>query len=171
MKLIYRGVSYEYNPPQVEYGDRAAVGKYRGVDIRFRNIQKAPVLKPTLDLIYRGSTYKVDPAPAPKAETAPRLSASDGASDLIYRGATYKINSAPAPEAKPAPALSISDRARVLMMDHHRSVKRRQQAMLARTDAQVGLDAKAASSFWNHIQGTAHPSFNDNYDRSHAALS
>lgn len=139
MKLTYRGVTYDYNPPQVEYGDRAAVGKYRGVDIRFRNIQKAPVLQPTLDLIYRGVAHTVNPAPVP--------------------------------ETAKAPALSVSDRARVLMMDHHRSVKRRQQAMLARTDAQVGLDAKAASSFWNHIQGTTHPSFNDSYDRSHAALS
>lgn len=139
MKLTYRGVTYDYNPPQVEYGDRAEVGKYRGLDIRFRNIKKAPVLQPTLDLIYRGVVHTTNPTPAP--------------------------------EAAKAPALSVSDRARFLMMDHHRSVKRRQQAMLARTDAQVGLNAKEASSFWNHIQGKVHPSFSDSYDRSHAALS
>jgi hypothetical protein len=61
MKLTYRGVSYEYNPPKVEYGDRTQVGKYRGVDIRFRNLPKAPVLQPTLDLVYRGAAYTTHP--------------------------------------------------------------------------------------------------------------
>lgn len=71
MKLTYRGVSYDYNPPKVEYGDRTQVGKYRGVDIRFRNIAKAPVLQPTLDLIYRGAAYTASPVePAAKAPSS-----------------------------------------------------------------------------------------------------
>ncbi|WP_088890125.1 DUF4278 domain-containing protein [Leptolyngbya ohadii] len=141
MKLNYRGVSYEYNAPKVEYGDPTQVGKYRGLDIRFRNIKKAPVLQPTLDLIYRGVAHTANPAPATETQT------------------------------EKVPALSVQDRARVLMMDRHRSVKRRQQAMLARSDERVGLDASQASTFWNHIQGKVHPSFGENYDRSHAALS
>jgi hypothetical protein len=141
MKLNYRGVSYEYNAPQVEYGDATQVGKYRGLDIRFRNIKKAPVFQPTLDLIYRGVAHTANPASATETQT------------------------------EKAPALSVQDRARVLMMDHHRSVKRRQQAMLSRLDAQVGLEATEASSFWNHVQGKVHPAFSESYDRSHAALS
>lgn len=71
MKLTYRGVSYDYNPPQVEYGDRTQVGKYRGVDIRFRNIPKAPVLQPTLDLLYRGVAHVAHPVePAAKAPSS-----------------------------------------------------------------------------------------------------
>lgn len=147
MKLTYRGVTYDYNPPKVEYGDRTQVGKYRGVDIRFRNIAKPPVLQPTLDLIYRGVHYTTNAAEAPA--TAP----------------------VPAVATTAASAPSVQEQARWLMMSHHRNVKRRQQAMLGRLDQEVGLTATQANRFWNHIRGTAHPSFNDSYDRSHVAMS
>lgn len=141
MKLTYRGVSYDYNPPQVEYGDMAQAGKYRGLDIRFRNPKKVPVLQPTLDLVYRGVAYTTD------------------------SGATAET----APETAKTP--SVQERARVLMMDHHRKVKQRQQVMLSRLDSRVGLPTDEATRYWNHIQGKVHPSFGENYDRSHAALS
>ena len=150
MKINYRGVSYEYNPPTVEYGDPTQTGKYRGVDIRFRNPKKVPVQQPTLDLVYRGVAYTTNPVEtvvAPQAETTPET----------------------APVA--APALTIQERARVLMMGHHRKVKQRQQAMLSRSDARVGLSVDEATHFWNHIQGKVHPSFGDTYDRSGAAFS
>lgn len=146
MKINYRGVSYEYNPPKVEYGNltqsgKSHSGKYRGVDVRFRNPQKSPVLQPTLDLVYRGVAYTNN---APEAEAA---------------------------EVSQTPALTIQDRARALMMNHHRKVKQRQQAMLSRADARVGLPIAEASRFWNHIQGKVYPSFSDSYDRSSATLS
>jgi hypothetical protein len=109
MKLTYRGVSYEYNAPQVEYGDATQVGKYRGLDIRFRNLKKALVLQPTLDLLYRGVAYTANPAPATETQT------------------------------EQAPAQSVQERARVLMMNHHRSEKQRQQSMLTRSDQRMGL--------------------------------
>lgn len=146
MKLTYRGVSYDYNPPKVEYGDRAEVGKYRGVDIRFRNLKKPPVLQPTLDLIYRGVAYKTNPTEK-VAEVSPTVAAT--------------VPSAP----------SIRERARLLMMGHHKNVKRRQQAMLSRLDAEVGLPTSEAAHFWNHVRGEVHPSFSASYDRSHAAMS
>lgn len=149
MKINYRGLSYEYNPPKVEYGDLTQSGKYRGVDIRFRNPQKAPVMQATLDLVYRGSAYTThspETAEATQADVTPA-------------------------EPVKSPALSIQARARVLMMNHHRQVKQRQQSMLSRSDARVGLPTGEASRFWNHIQGTVHPSFGDSYDRSGAALS
>ncbi|MBE9179754.1 DUF4278 domain-containing protein [Oculatella sp. LEGE 06141] len=54
MKLQYRGATYDYNPPEVVYSSSNTVGKYRGLDLRFRNLRKVPVFQPTLDLIYRG---------------------------------------------------------------------------------------------------------------------
>ncbi|NJO48958.1 MAG: hypothetical protein HC840_05150 [Leptolyngbyaceae cyanobacterium RM2_2_4] len=71
----------------------------------------------------------------------------------------------------PAAAASTEDRARSLMMGHHRLIKQRQQVMLSRLAAEVGLTAADASHYWNHIQGKVHPGFSATYDRSHVALS
>ena len=57
MKLIYRGVSYEYNPPVVETVEGKVGGKYRGLDWRFHNLKKPPGLQPSVNLTYRGVTY------------------------------------------------------------------------------------------------------------------
>lgn len=61
MKLTYRGISYEYNPPAVETVTGVAVGKYRGLDIRFRHRKKAPVMQPHYNLTYRGVKYNNQP--------------------------------------------------------------------------------------------------------------
>jgi hypothetical protein len=66
--------------------------------------------------------------------------------------------------------MSTQDQARALMMRHHHLVKNRQQSLLARSAAEVGLPAEAAQ-YWNHIQGKPHPTFVQNYDRSNASLS
>ncbi len=148
MKLTYRGVAYDYNPPQVEYGDPTQVGKYRGVDIRFRTIKKEPVQQPTLDLLYRGAAYTTN--------------STDSTTN-----ADASVEAAPVTPAVP----SVKEQARWLMLNHHKNVKRRQQSMLSRLDAKVGLPATEATRFWNHIRGEAHPSFEASYDRSHAAMS
>ncbi|MGP1387914.1 MAG: DUF4278 domain-containing protein [Thainema sp.] len=142
MKLTYRGQSYDYNPPAVETSDAPSVGKYRGLDVRFRNPVKPAVIPQTLNLKYRGAAYQVG------GETAP----------------------AEAPAPVTAQASQSEDRARTLMMSHHRNVKRRQQVMLARLANEVGLTADV-TKYWNHIQGKVHPSFWATYDRSHATLS
>ncbi|NJO40817.1 MAG: DUF4278 domain-containing protein [Cyanobacteria bacterium CRU_2_1] len=174
MKLIYRGVTYDYNPPTVNYGDLSQSDKYQGVDIRFRNRKKPLVLPSTLKLIYRGHTY--NPADVAKVEN-PQVNAPK---TLIYRGHTYTINPATPPvntaktvevaEVK-ASTPSVQEQARHLMMDHHRAIKRRQQSMLVRLDTKVGLPADEATRYWNHIKGETHPSFVDSYDRSHVAFS
>jgi hypothetical protein len=56
------------------------------------------------------------------------------------------------------------------MMRHHHNVKNRQQSMLGRAAAEVGLNAEAAE-YWGHIQGKPNPSFRTSYDRSGASLS
>lgn len=66
--------------------------------------------------------------------------------------------------------MSTQDQARALMMRHHHAIKNRQQSMLTRAAAEVGLSSESPV-FWNHIQGKPHPSFRDSYDRSHATLS
>jgi hypothetical protein len=57
MKLTYRGVSYDYNPPTVAVEEDTVAGKFRGLDWRFRNLKKAPVLQPPANLTYRGVAY------------------------------------------------------------------------------------------------------------------
>ncbi|NJN57579.1 MAG: hypothetical protein HC879_08800 [Leptolyngbyaceae cyanobacterium SL_5_9] len=66
--------------------------------------------------------------------------------------------------------MTAQDQARALMMRHHHLIKQRQQSMLGRAAAEVGLPPEAAE-YWNHIQGQPHPTFRNNYDRSHASLS
>ncbi|TVQ23816.1 MAG: hypothetical protein EA367_02090 [Leptolyngbya sp. DLM2.Bin15] len=66
--------------------------------------------------------------------------------------------------------MSAQDQARALMHRHHHLVKQRQQSLLSRSAAEVGLPSEAAS-YWGHIQGKAQPTFRDSYDRSHASLS
>jgi hypothetical protein len=66
--------------------------------------------------------------------------------------------------------MSTQDQARALMVRHHQIIKNRQQSMLARSAAEVGMPSESAH-FWNHIQGKPHPSFSASYDRSGASLS
>lgn len=75
MKLIYRGVKYEYDPTQ------------RGHDDRFSEFQEP------ITLTYRGNRYQLDPnRPArSEVEQPPR--------ELIYRGNRYWLGY---PDGKPA---------------------------------------------------------------------
>jgi hypothetical protein len=66
--------------------------------------------------------------------------------------------------------MSTQDQARALMMRHHQMIKNREQCMLSRATADMGIPGETAI-FWNHIQGKPHPSFRATYDRSHAGLS
>ncbi|HIK45759.1 MAG TPA: DUF4278 domain-containing protein [Leptolyngbyaceae cyanobacterium M65_K2018_010] len=144
MKLTYRGVSYDYTPPTVELTTTDEVGKFRGVDIRFRTVKKASVHQPTLDLVYRGAAYRTgSPVTAPVVPAAPVVNPS---------------------------ATSAEEKARLMMLNRHRSVKQRQQSMLTRLASEAGLAANAGR-YWNHIQGKVHPSFWATYSRSGAAAS
>lgn len=156
MKLTYRGVSYDYTPPTVETNATDEGGKFRGVDIRFRTVKKAPVQQSTLDLVYRGVAYPAGtPEMAPVAAAAPVVEvASVEAPAIPVVAATF----------------NTEDRARMSMMNRHRSVKQRQQSMLARLATEAGLPEEAAH-YWNHIQGKVHPSFWATYSRSGAAAS
>lgn len=112
MKLTYRGVAYEYNPPVVETTLGEVGGKYRGLDWRFRNLKKPPVLQPTVDLTYRGVRYS--------------------------RGTVPTVEGT---ETAEVPALSTKEKARSLMLNHQRTLRNRQQSMLHRSAEELGLAA------------------------------
>lgn len=146
MKMTYRGITYDYTPPAVETKQGELVGRYRGLDWRFCGAAKSYVQQPSLDLMYRGVAYnnQQQPVAAPEADRAPM----------------------------PVPALSATaDRARQLIVNHQVAIKKRQQAMMTRLAAEVGLTTREAGSYWNRIQGKVHPSFRNSYDRSAAAMS
>lgn len=82
MKLTYRGVSYDYNPPTVETQEVEVGGKFRGLDWRFRNLSKPAVIQPTTHLTYRGVKYQVGGEVA-QAEVAPTPSTQEKARVLM----------------------------------------------------------------------------------------
>ncbi|MEB3162155.1 MAG: DUF4278 domain-containing protein [Prochlorothrix sp.] len=146
MKMTYRGMTYDYTPPAVETKKGELVGRYRGLDWRFCGKAKSYVQQPSLDLVYRGAAYNTQQQPVAAPENRPTLA--------------------------PVPALTAtSDRARQLVVNHQVAIKKRQQAMMTRLAAEVGLTAREAGSYWNRIQGKVHPSFRGSYDRSAAAMS
>ncbi len=163
MKLTYRGIPYSYTAPDVQYGDVETRGTYRGLDIRFRNPKKAPVYTTTLDLVYRGAAYRTQDG-AIASET---VDASPAAVASMAEPVPTAV--VPVPTAATS-VLNVQDKARSLMTDHHRIIKRRQQDMLSRLAAEIGVHGDAASR-WNLIQGKIHPTFRINYDRSKSAMS
>ncbi len=64
--------------------------------------------------------------------------------------------------------MSTQEQARALMMRHHHTIKNRQQSMLNRAAAEVGLEE---ADYWSQIQGKADSSFSSSYDRSGATMS
>ena len=70
MNLRYRGIEYEYTPSICMFTKGEVGGKYRGLDWRFRNLEKPPVLQPRLNLTYRGIKYSNQPVfnPAERPE-------------------------------------------------------------------------------------------------------
>lgn len=65
--------------------------------------------------------------------------------------------------------MSAQEQARALMMRHHHMIKNRQQSMLNRAAAEVGLSVE--DDYWTNVQGRPNPGFRETYDRSNAALS
>jgi len=150
VKLTYRGISYDYTPPTVEITPSDEVGKFRGLDIRFRTLKKVPVQQPTLDLVYRGAAYSTNLAESALSQAV--------------------VADPAAVEAVEAAPVKTEDKARLMMMNRHRSVKQRQQSMLTRLTTEAGL-TRGASNYSNQMQGKIHHSLWATYSRSHAAVS
>ena len=73
MKLNYRGVTYDYNPPVVATTEGEITGKFRGLDWRFRNLENPPVLQPPVNLTYRGVAYSNRPTASIPANQEPKV--------------------------------------------------------------------------------------------------
>lgn len=131
MKLCYRGIEYDYTPPQVEKVSSELVGKYRGVEVRFRNPKKPLVLPATLNFKYRGVAYKPEaPAVEPTATPAPQ----------------------PAAPAAPIPMFALQERMRELMLRSERNIHKRHQTVLSRLMSEVGVTADI-EAYWKQSHG------------------
>ncbi|MBW4481847.1 MAG: DUF4278 domain-containing protein [Tildeniella torsiva UHER 1998/13D] len=60
MKLCYRGVDYDYNPPSLEVRDSELTGTYRGRSINFSYVSHMPVPQPVANYTYRGVGYSTN---------------------------------------------------------------------------------------------------------------
>ncbi len=65
--------------------------------------------------------------------------------------------------------MSAQEQARALMMRHHQVIKNRQQSLLNRAAAEIGIDVE--SDYNGHIQGKLQSSFRTTYDRSSSSPS
>ncbi|MGB7412788.1 MAG: DUF4278 domain-containing protein [Thermosynechococcaceae cyanobacterium] len=131
MKLTYRGITYDYNPPRVVYGPTYAKGKYRGLPVTFQTLE-VPVMKPSYNLKYRGIAYC----------TGIHTQAHEPKGAVTVPPKDIKIMVVP-----------LSERSRALMAGHRQSIRKREQAMLNRLDEEVGLETDKAAHYESHIQG------------------
>ncbi|TVQ08870.1 MAG: DUF4278 domain-containing protein [Leptolyngbya sp. DLM2.Bin27] len=60
MKLCYRGVNYDYNPPSLEVRESELTGTYRGRPINFSYVSHVPVPQPVSNYTYRGVGYSTN---------------------------------------------------------------------------------------------------------------
>ena len=58
MKLTYRGVDYDYNPPMLEATESEVACQYRGQAATIRYVQHVPIPQPAEQLTYRGTAYQ-----------------------------------------------------------------------------------------------------------------
>lgn len=149
MKLTYRGITYDYNPPRVVYGSTYAKGKYRGLPVTFQPLE-VPVIQPSYNLKYRGIAFCTGVPPQMKE---PERTVSVSFKDIK------------------TPVVSLSELSRTLMVGHRQSIRQREQAMLTRLDEEVGLTADDAAHYESHIQGKIRHDSNKVYNRSPAAMS
>ncbi|MEM9541255.1 MAG: DUF4278 domain-containing protein [Cyanobacteria bacterium P01_E01_bin.42] len=144
MKLTYRGVTYNYNPTNVETINTEVGGKYRGLEWRFRNRKASTAQKPTLDLVYHGVAYtqgQEAEQEAVKAKPSPVLSIGERARALFLNKKREELNRQESMLVRAEERIvpGIVQRARTLFLDKEREALNRQESMLARAEERVGL--------------------------------
>ena len=60
MKLIYRGVEYDHNPPMLEVSESNILCNYRGRNHRYTYVRHVPFPQTQAELTYRGATYRTN---------------------------------------------------------------------------------------------------------------
>jgi hypothetical protein len=154
MQLTYRGVSYNYTPnPMPPLGPIFATGKYRGAPVTFCTLQEMPA-QPSEDLVWRGVPYRSG-HPAPVATPAP----------VTATAPTPTPNTANQTEK-----VDLGAVARSLFIRHHQRIRRREQGMMVRLAAEVGIPVEDAAHYESQIQGKVPHDFGG-YDRSSTAMS
>ncbi|MEM6867592.1 MAG: DUF4278 domain-containing protein [Cyanobacteria bacterium P01_C01_bin.121] len=58
MKLTYRGIQYDYNPPMLEVTESEIACKYRGQATTYSYVRHVPIPQPAETLRYRGVAYQ-----------------------------------------------------------------------------------------------------------------
>ncbi|MBD2110909.1 MULTISPECIES: DUF4278 domain-containing protein [Cyanophyceae] len=161
MKLTYRGHSYDApSQPAPKVGETIDTGNYRGAPVAFEALAELPA-QPAADLTWRGVSHRTGIA-APVAAIAPVVIAAElpaVAASLV----------APAVESEATP-VNISDLARNLFIRRHQRSRRREQGMMVRLAAEVGISVEDAAHYESHIQGKMPHDFSG-YDRGSAAMS
>ncbi len=66
MKLVDRGVSDDYNPPEVAVQEDTVTGKFRGLNWRFNNLKKPLVLPLFVNLTKFGAGEGPSPGETPR---------------------------------------------------------------------------------------------------------
>lgn len=60
MKLCYRGVEYDHNPPTLEMRESEITGCYRGHALKFSYVSHVPVPQTVANYTYRGVGYSTN---------------------------------------------------------------------------------------------------------------
>jgi len=60
MKLTYRGIQYDYNPPMLEVTESEIACKYRGQSTAYSYVRHVPIPQPAESLRYRGVAYQTN---------------------------------------------------------------------------------------------------------------
>ena len=177
MRLKYRGVSYDYSPTStlLNAGPAFAKGLYRGLSVMFRRAENVPEM-PSYELKWRGVTYNSGrPTPIANPIPVPAMAPIPEATPVMT--AIAPIALAPVSETVPSPvvetavpSMSISDRSRNLFIQRHKRMRRREQDMMVRLAASIGLPIDHVAGYESQIQGKIPHDFGG-YENSHRAMS
>jgi hypothetical protein len=163
MKLTYRGVSYDYTPnPMPKMGETFETGTYRGAAVAFRSVAEPPA-QPAADLTWRGVPYHTGTA----ATVAPVAPAEPVVEPAVEPAVALAATPVPVAEVG---ASVIPELARNLFIRRHQRSRKREQGMMVRLAAEVGLPVDEAIRYESHIQGKRPHNFAA-YDRSSIAMS
>ncbi len=161
MKLTYRGISYDApSHPAPVLGETIDTGNYRGAPVVFKALAELPA-QPAADFTWRGVPYRTGIA-APVAATAPEVVVVE-----IPAVAASLATPVVATETTPT---NIPDLARNLFIRRHQRSRRREQGMMVRLAAEVGIPVEDAAHYESHIQGKMPHDFSG-YDRGSSAMS
>lgn len=60
MKLTYRGIEYDHNPPMLEVSESEILCNYRGRNHNYSYVRHVPFPQPQSVLVYRGAAYQTN---------------------------------------------------------------------------------------------------------------